>query len=98
MKFLQQMIFYCLLAGTGYLALYYIYVAVFNTSEINPYFIKQVFGIASFLVLAMLYKAYHVGEINSEYLAGIKWVMLSWVPYILVTVGYIIIAKLQGLF
>jgi len=96
MKFLQQMVFYCLLAGTGYLALYYIYVAVFKISGNNPYFMKQAYAIVSFLVIAMLYKSYQVGELNSAYSAGIKWVLFSWTPYILVTVGYIIMAKLQG--
>jgi len=96
MKFLQQMVFYCLLAGTGYLALYYIYTAVFKSSGSNPYFMKQVFGVASFLVFAMLYKSYQVGELNSAYSAGIKWVLLSWIPYIVVTAGYIILAKIQG--
>lgn len=98
MKFLQQTVFYCLLAGTGYLALYYIYSAIFKLSSSNPYFIKQVFGISSFLVLTMLYKAYQTGELNSAYSAGIKWIMISWIPYFAVTIIYIIIAKVQGRF
>ncbi|MBK9256701.1 MAG: hypothetical protein IPM42_14530 [Saprospiraceae bacterium] len=98
MKFLQQMGFYCLLAGTGYLAILYIYAAVFKASYSNPYFMKQVFGATSLLVMAILYKSYQIGELNSDYLSGIKWVILSWIPYILVTVGFLILAKIQGRF
>jgi hypothetical protein len=98
MKFLQQLVFYCLLAGTGYLAIQYIFIAIFKTSDINPHFMKQIFAISSILVLSILYKAYQVGELDSAYLAGIKWVLLSWIPYILVTVGYLILAKIQGRF
>jgi hypothetical protein len=98
MKFLQQLVFYCLMAGTGYLALYYIYIAVFKTSGTNPYFMKQMYAIASLIVLSILYISYQVGELNSNYLAGIKWVLISWVPYLIVTIGYVVLAKLQGRF
>jgi hypothetical protein len=96
MKFLQQLVFYCLMAGTGYLALHYIYVAVFKASGTNPYFMKQMYAVASLIVLSILYKSYQVGELNSNYHAGIKWVLMSWIPYLIVTIGYLILAKLQG--
>ena len=59
---------------------------------------KQAFGAASFFVLGILYKSYQIGELNSDYLAGIKWVLLSCIPYILITIGYAILAKVQGRF
>jgi hypothetical protein len=94
MAFFQQFVFYCLLGGTGYLAIHYIYAAIFKVSYNNPYFIKQVFAFTSFLVMAILYKSLQVGELNSEYISGIKWVILSWIPYILVTVGYVLLTKI----
>ena len=96
MKFMQQMIFYCLLAGTGYLALHYIYTAVFKSSGSNPYFMKQVFGLVSIIVLFALYKAYMVVEVSGNHIGGIKLVFLSWVPYLIVLIGYLILAKAQG--
>jgi membrane protein CcdC involved in cytochrome C biogenesis len=96
MKFLQQLTFYCLLAGTGFLAFNYIYAAIFKVSGNNPYLMKQLFALASLLVLYILYKSFQVGELSSNYLGGIKWVLISWIPYIIVTIGYLVLAKLQG--
>jgi hypothetical protein len=44
--------------------------------------------------MAILYKSLQVGELNSEYISGIKWVILSWIPYILVTAGYVLLTKI----
>ena len=96
MKFIQQVLFYCLWLGTGFLSLNYIYTAIFRSGGNNPVFMKQAFGIVSLIVLVGLYKAYQVGELRGDLLGGIKWVMLSWVPYMIVLFGYLILAKVQG--
>ena len=82
--------------GTGLMALSYIYTAIFKNGSNNPVFMKQVFGLVSFLVLFILYKAYHVSEIRGDLIGGIKLVLLSWTPYIFVLIGYLILAKIQG--
>ena len=96
MKFAQQLLFYCIWPGTGILAINYIYTAVFKSSSNNPVFMKQVFGLVSVIVLFGLYKAYEAGEMRGDLMVGIKWVLLSWVPYVMVLIGYLILAKLQG--
>jgi hypothetical protein len=56
---------------------------------------KQVFGLASIIVLFTLYKAYQVGEVSGNLTGGIKLVVLSWVPYVIVLIAYLILAKAQ---
>ena len=96
MKFVQQLLFFCMWLGTGLMALSYIYTAIFKNGSNNPVFMKQVFGLVSIIVLVGLYKAYLVGELRGDLLGGIKWVLLSWVPYLVVLIGYLILAKVQG--
>ncbi|HMP28424.1 MAG TPA: hypothetical protein PKD85_02420 [Saprospiraceae bacterium] len=96
MKFIQQLLFYCLWVGTGILAVSYLYTALFKSGGNNPVMIKQVFGFASIIVLFLLYKAYVIGEKNGNIINGIFWVLLSWVPYLLVLLGYLILAKITG--
>jgi hypothetical protein len=96
MKFLQQLIFFCLWFGTGVLSLSYIYTSIFKIGSNNPVYMKQVFGLVSLIVLFILYKAYQVGVVQNDFLSGIKLVIFSWVPYVIVLIGYLILAKVQG--
>jgi membrane protein CcdC involved in cytochrome C biogenesis len=96
MKFLQQLIFFCLWFVTGVLSLSYIYTSIFKISNNNPVYMKQVFGLVSLIVLYVLYKAYQVGVVQNDFLGGIKWVIFSWLPYFIVLIGYLILAKVQG--
>ena len=96
MNFTQQLIFFCLWFGTGVLSLSYIYTAIFKSSSNNPVFMKQVFGLVSIFVLYILYKAYQSGVLKNDFLVGIKIVLLSWLPYFIVLIGYLILAKVQG--
>lgn len=96
MKFLQQLIFFCLWFGTGVLSLSYIYTSIFKIGNNNPVYMKQVFGLASIIVLFTLYKAYQVGEVSGNLTGGIKLVVLSWVPYVIVLIAYLILAMAQG--
>ncbi|HLO55974.1 MAG TPA: hypothetical protein VK169_16900 [Saprospiraceae bacterium] len=57
---------------------------------------KQVFGLVSIFVLYILYKAYQSGVLKNDFLVGIKIVLLSWLPYFIVLIGYLILAKVQG--
>jgi len=96
MKFLQQLIFYSLWFGTGVLSLSYIYASIFKIGNNNPVYMKQVFGLVSLIVLYVLYKAYQVGIVQNDFFGGIKMVIFSWVPYVIVLIGYLILAKMQG--
>ena len=57
---------------------------------------KQAFGLASCIVLYGLYKSYQIGEVSGNLTGGIKWVILSWLPYVIVLIAYLILAKVQG--
>ncbi|MBK6566279.1 MAG: hypothetical protein IPL63_17080 [Saprospiraceae bacterium] len=59
---------------------------------------KEVFGIVSLFVLVVLYKAYQTGELQERYTAGIGFIVLSWLCWGLVLLGYVILAKYQGRF
>ncbi len=97
MSFLQKLFYYCLLCGTAYLAFHYVYVGIFkNNSGENPYYMKQWYALASLFVLGILYKAYQTGEVQEKYLSGIWIVVSSWLMWLLVTLGFLILAKYQG--
>lgn len=96
MKFIQQLLFFCLLLGAGLLASSYIYTSIFKGGGNNPAYMKQTFGLASVIVFAGLYKAYQFGEVSGNLNGGIKWIILSWVPYFIVLITYLTLAIFQG--
>jgi hypothetical protein len=99
MGFLIQLLYYCGLIGTGVLSISYIYNAIFKriVSE-NPYYSKELFGLASIFVLMILYRAYQVGEIQGKFMNGIWIILSSWLVWGIVVLGYVILAKSQGRF
>ena len=97
MDFLQRLLYYCFLVGTGILACFYVYTGLFkgHTGE-NPAFMKQTFAFSSLLVMLVLYKAYQIGELQGRYWQGLVLVFASWLIWGLVLLVYLLIAKAQG--
>ena len=83
-----------MLAGTGIFALNNVYVAVLKSGGDNPFFMKQIFALTSVLAIFLLYKAYEAGEIRSDLISGIKLILVSWIPFILVALAYVLLAKM----
>lgn len=99
MLFFTKLIYYCLLTFTTFLSFFYIYTAVFKrVAGENPPFMKESFGIASILVLILIYKAYQVGELGSKFTHGIYYLLSSWLVWGVVLLGYLGLAKLLGRF
>lgn len=97
MGFVLKLVYYCLLAGTFILSLFYIWEALFSKSGTdNPFYLKQWLGFVSLIILWILYKAYLAGEVESRFGLGIKIIMLSWTLWGLLVILFYGIAKYIG--
>ncbi|MEI6412057.1 MAG: hypothetical protein WCR52_21880 [Bacteroidota bacterium] len=84
MDSISKLLFYTIWSVTGINACFYLKEG-FSLSGSNPVHINQWLSIASMVSIYLLYRAYHIAEDEGRYKAALGWVVLSWLPWALVT-------------